>query len=161
MNVTTNKAKGGGVMAAVGLIVSALLTPYIPETLTGPELKPAVDLVIMAAVTGGFGYLGAYLPKYTVCHPAAVAIAAVLLLPGCESIRLGYDAGAETVATEGAEAADRFYSAGKWSVCQASPIGAVRRANGGSEEAAQAYADFCARNDRDDAVIGAPATNAP
>jgi hypothetical protein len=66
-------------------------------------------------------------------------LSALTALSGC-----GYsDAYRGAAAETGAEAADDVLETGVWTVCQASTIGSVRRAYGGSVDQAKKYAAFC------------------
>lgn len=79
-----------------------------------------------------------------------VAFGLITALSGCSGF---LEKSAEDLAT----AADTKLRVDVWNLCQAESVGAVRRAYGGSAEAAQTYNAFCAVGAADQVPLG-PAT---
>ena len=66
-------------------------------------------------------------------------IALALLLGGCATL----DTARDVVKQKGAQAADQGLTDAEWLVCNAAPIGSVKRRYGQTVERADTYKDFC------------------
>lgn len=67
------------------------------------------------------------------------ALLAAFLLAGCAAV----DTARDVVKVKGAEAADQALTGAEWVVCNAAPVGSVKRRYGQTMERADTYKDFC------------------
>lgn len=68
-----------------------------------------------------------------------IVLALALLLGACATA----DTAREVVKLKGAQAADQGLTDAEWLVCNAAPVGAVKRRYGQTVERADTYRDFC------------------